>query len=1011
MSKINLQKSARSLSPLSLLVLAACNGDSTTGGGSGGGGYQFLSFSGNVVKGPLSNALVGLDYDGDGVVDSSTVRTDADGGFTFTPTQASYTVIAVTDESTIDASSGTVLSGITLKAPSGATVVTPTTTLMEEGGLTAAQVMEVLGLPEGVDPLTFNAFAVGVNAGDALAVEKVSHQIMSVVRAFAAAAEGAGASQSDAFEAALSSVAEVVKTKAAKLTDVNASFSDKTLDLSNATDLAMIQTEITTAVATVTGVDAAAFGRVANDTATAVKNVNTKIEAVTDLSSDATKNVFSITQVLADQVKTASEAEVDSAGSGGIDFKDSTKVDTAASNAPPTAISLSSSAISEAASSLVVGTLSTEDSDQGSGIAFTYSIAEVAGTDYAAFSINQATGELSLKAQPDYETKTSYSVTVMSTDDGGKTLSKSFTIKVTDVNDAPTIANPIADQTIAEDSALTFQINSNVFADVDAGDSLTYTATLSDGGALPSWLSFDADTRTFSGTPLNGDVGVTAVKVTATDSGNAAISDTFNITVTNTSDAMVTYSLNAALSDGLAPVIGQDISALEEKVSNFYNDPNTGILVIIDSLNLESFGAVAGDISISSNGVSIKNSDNYILSFEFLNFSPNSLEELINLQENFNGDVSSLNIAGGFEKIALTDPSGDVLIELSHSDNGISWRNLKANDGEIDTFIVEGTFENQISNYIEVLSELTATQETDTGAVLQSLGGLLNISGVVAKSGGDEQFSFRLGTDAVGEVIEVSILGSVKKHEITLGSHGSVEFLDGLFSEAGGIDTLLEFGSGISMLVSFENGDYFYQVTDLGGTWQYYDLDGIAATGSSGVFGFSDPEFISVPVLGGNDNVTYFSGHIGGSISKEEYVDKYSTFEKLNNYINSNQDAEQFFGLNLTYEYGGSEVFSAGFNNIDWERIEILDNESIYAEPLSFSNDLQFIANVGVNGEDITTIINEYGFSEINIIGVKKEDFITKYEESGSHLFTAIESYTDFLDFESDNIYIQSDII
>ncbi|PZX16454.1 hypothetical protein LY10_04355, partial [Planktotalea frisia] len=98
------------MSPLALLTLSACGGSSTTGGGSGGGGYQSLSFSGNVVKGPLSNALVGLDYDGDGVVDSSTVLTDADGNFSITPSQASYTVIAVTDESTIDASSGTVLS-------------------------------------------------------------------------------------------------------------------------------------------------------------------------------------------------------------------------------------------------------------------------------------------------------------------------------------------------------------------------------------------------------------------------------------------------------------------------------------------------------------------------------------------------------------------------------------------------------------------------------------------------------------------------------------------------------------------------------------------------------------------------------------------------------------------------------------------------------------------------------------------------------------------------------------
>ena len=1012
MPKKNLQKSARNLSPLSLLVLAACGGEESFGDGQVlGPGSLNNSANGFVNKGPLSNALVYADYDDPTLGNSDSVRTGADGSYTLTTLNNNYTIVAVTDGNTIDTSSGTVLSGVTLKAPSGATVVTPTSTLMEEGGLTAAQVIEVLGLPEGVDPLTFNAFAADVNAADALAVEKASQQIMSVVNAFAAAAEGAGASQSDAFEAALRSVAEVVKTKAANLTDESASDADKTLDLSNATDLALIQTEITTAVATVTGVDAAAFGRVANDTATAVQNVNTKIEAVTDLNSDASKNAFSTTQVLADQVKTASEAEVDTAGSGSIDFKDSAKVDMAASNAAPTAISLSSSAISEAASSLVVGTLSTVDSDQGSGVAFTYAIAEVAGSDYAAFTINQATGELSLKSQPDYETKTSYSVTILSADDGGKTLSKSFKIGVTDANDLPTLENAIVDQTIAEDSALSFQFASDVFADVDASHTFTYTATLSDGSALPSWLSFDADTRTFSGTPLNGDVGVTAVKVTATDSGNAAITDTFNITVTNTSDAMVTFGLNAALSNGLGPVIDQDISALEEKVSSFYNDPNTGILVIIDSLNSESFGTEDEDISISSNGVAIKNTDGYTLSFEFSNFSPNSLEELSILEENFNGDVLSLSIAGGFEKIALTDPDGDVLIELSHSDTGISWQNLKANDGEIDTFIIEGTFDNQISNYIEVLSEIAATQETDTGAVLQSLGGLLNISGVVAKSGGDEQFSLRLGTDAVGEVIEVSIFGSEAKHEITVGAEGSVEFLNGLVSEAGNIDALLDvFGPYISMEVRFENDDYFYESTELGGSRQNYSFDGVSGEATTEFPSFSGA-FINLPVLGDNDIVEYFYGG-SGSITKEEYDSRLAKFDNVNNFINSDQNAEQLFGLNLTYEYGGSEVFTAGVNDIDWEQLETLENysEGVYLDPLSFSNDLKFIGSVGDNNEDITTIINEYDTSEINIVGVKKEDFITKYEESGSHLFTAIEYYTDFLALESDNTYIQSDI-
>ena len=128
-------------------------------------------------------------------------------------------------------------------------------------------------------------------------------------------------------------------------------------------------------------------------------------------------------------------------------------------------------------------------------------------------------------------------VKVTATDSGSAAISDTFSITVTNTNDAPSVVNAIADQAATEDSALSFQFASNVFTDVDSGDSFTYTATLSDGSTLPSWLSFNAASRTFSGTPLNGDVGAIDVKVTATDSGSAAITDTFSITVTNTNDA------------------------------------------------------------------------------------------------------------------------------------------------------------------------------------------------------------------------------------------------------------------------------------------------------------------------------------------------------------------------------------------------------------------------------------------------------------------------------------------
>ena len=441
----------KTFSPISILTLAACGGGGGISTGPGGGTLA-TTVGGAVVKGPLSNALVGLDYDGDGVVDSTTVRTRADGSYSLTTTNGAYTVIAIADDATIDTSSGTVLSGITLKAPKGASVVTPTTTLIEEAGITKEQVAEVLGLPSGVDPLSFNPFADGVNESDALAVEKASQQIMSVVNAFAGAAEGAGASEAEAFEAALNSVVEVVKTKATNLTDSNASAADKTLDLASTEDLALVKAEVMTKVAAETSADSSAFDALADDTATAVKNVNDKIANVNDLSSEESKNTFSTTQVLADQTKQAAEAEVQSAGSGAIDFIDTTKVEAAAANKAPTGITLSNSAIAEGASSLIVGTLGTIDSDQSSGVMHTYQIAELVGTDYAAFSVDPSTGELSFLKQPDFETKSSYSITILSTDEGGKTVSKAFVIQVTDVDEKPSLSVP-TNNAVAEDDS------------------------------------------------------------------------------------------------------------------------------------------------------------------------------------------------------------------------------------------------------------------------------------------------------------------------------------------------------------------------------------------------------------------------------------------------------------------------------------------------------------------------------------------------------------------------------
>ncbi len=102
----------------------------------------------------------------------------------------------------------------------------------------------------------------------------------------------------------------------------------------------------------------------------------------------------------------------------------------------------------------------------------------------------------------------------------------------------PELSNPIGDQTLLEDAAFSFTLPANTFTDAD-GDSLSFSATLSDGSALPNWLVFDAVTQTFSGTPLQDNVGDIVVVVTADDGSGGVASDTFTLSVGNVNDAPI----------------------------------------------------------------------------------------------------------------------------------------------------------------------------------------------------------------------------------------------------------------------------------------------------------------------------------------------------------------------------------------------------------------------------------------------------------------------------------------
>jgi hypothetical protein len=357
--KKNLKKTDKLLSSFVFgSFLSACNSGSDSVGTSTVP-ITTTALSGAVIKGPLQGALVYADANGDGIGDGNPIMTSLDGSYTIQSTNANATIIAVTSENTVDTSSGETLSGITLKAPAGSTVVTPATTILEsQPDIEPAQLAIALGIPttaadgSAIDLMSFNPYSSDADPEAALAAEKAAQQVMVTIKAVSAAAEGAGMNSTDAFANAMVSVAEVVSAAAAEI-DVSsasaiqaaeesmASGETTKMDFSNTETLKEISSTVQTKVAEAAVLDSAieidetAFSSVLETAITAVKNVNARIELVEDLSSEESMGVFATVTDMASEVKAAAQAEVLDPGSGAelVTFTDMSKVESAAAEA------------------------------------------------------------------------------------------------------------------------------------------------------------------------------------------------------------------------------------------------------------------------------------------------------------------------------------------------------------------------------------------------------------------------------------------------------------------------------------------------------------------------------------------------------------------------------------------------------------------------------------------------------------------------------------------------------
>ncbi|MBX5177028.1 DUF4082 domain-containing protein [Rhizobium lentis] len=183
-------------------------------------------------------------------------------------------------------------------------------------------------------------------------------------------------------------------------------------------------------------------------------------------------------------------------------------------------------------------------------------------------------------------------------DSAGATATANLTITIHGANDAPVLAVQTTTQNATVGSAFSFTLPTTTFTDVDSGDTLAYAATAADGTALPSWLSFNASTRTFSGTPTTS--GTYGVKVTATDLGGLAANETFNIAVStsgNTTPTAVADTGDATEKGGVANGSG-GVAASGNVLTND-TDPDTGDTKTVTAVR---FGTTSGTLGSALTG-------------------------------------------------------------------------------------------------------------------------------------------------------------------------------------------------------------------------------------------------------------------------------------------------------------------------------------------------------------------------------------------------------------------------
>ncbi|WP_020473899.1 cadherin repeat domain-containing protein, partial [Zavarzinella formosa] len=285
------------------------------------------------------------------------------------------------------------------------------------------------------------------------------------------------------------------------------------------------------------------------------------------------------------EAKSSYTVHVTTTDSGGLSFSKDFTISINDKNEVPTSIALSNATVDEnLPSGAAVGTVTTTDPDAGDS--FTYSLTGT-GNDNGKFAINPTTGALTTNATFDFETKSSYTVHVTTTDAGGLSFSKDFTISINDKNEAPTITGEpyrFGYDILRPDNSV---IGTITASDVDAGDTKTFSLVGGNDSGLFSINASTGDLTLLTPALASGNYSLT---VRVTDAGG--LSDDTTVVVLENKQPTVTMSIPDQTKS-------EDSGSFTVDLADYFSDAETATANLVFSVDSNS---APGVVSVTRAG-------------------------------------------------------------------------------------------------------------------------------------------------------------------------------------------------------------------------------------------------------------------------------------------------------------------------------------------------------------------------------------------------------------------------